>query len=283
MTGFLVHLGIREARVLAHSAPIGTSGRIHALRLRRRFQTPAASASLGGVRKQSTSFAEAERQLDKEITDEDIKRLQDEIRSTVRANFEAPRTPKNDGAHTTELTINGEPLDIAQFAPHSSEKPRYPPLYRPSKLRSDNKYDQYFYDYSEIAPKHMAPVYQAGVDRTDTAQELPDADPNLIASEIDRVIETGDHHTALIAIGRLVAFSPLSASEIKPEQFTKLLKLLDAKFFFGGHIQFDRYIPARNPFYVDFFSEDWQPKHPRNILIRLLRSEERRVGKECPV
>lgn len=260
MTGFLAQLGIREARVLASSAPLGTSGRIHAVRLRRLFQQPEPATSIRGRRQQST-IAEAEAILEKkEATDSDIGGLQDSIRHKLRALHLAP---EDSNAGNEELTINGEPLDIAQFTPNSTQKPKHPPLYRPSKLKAaEERYDQFFYDYSHLLRRSPEP--------DPDAPPPPPTDPVTIAAEVDKILQTGNHHIAIVAIGRLASLPADALSEIQPEQFTALLKLMDPSYFFASHIRFDRSIPTRSPFYIEFFTDATDFHHPRNVFLRLL-------------
>ena len=229
------------------------------MRLRRLFQQPEPAASIGGRRQQST-IAEAEAILEKkEATDLDIGGLQDSIRHKLRALHLAP---EGSNAGNEELTINGEPLDIAQFTPHSTHKPKHPPLYRPSKLKTaEERYDQFFYDYSHLLRRSPEP---------DPDATPPPTDPVTIAAEVDKILQTGNQHIAIVAIGRLASLPAEALSEIQPEQFTALLKLMDPSYFFASHIRFDRSIPTRSPFYIEFFTDATDFHHPRNVFLRLL-------------
>ncbi len=251
MSGFLHQVGTFEARILQQTAPLGTSGRIHALRLRRRFQQPLST------RTQSSAAASAV--LEKDLETPSITSIQNEVRNKMRESFKAP--VGSNGGGEAGLTINGQPIDTIEFTPHSDPSPTHPPLYRPSKLSKDRRHDQFFYDYSKLLQRDYS---------TPEERENMTIDPQLIASEIQKAIETADPLTALIVISKLTTLPSGALIEVSEEQFTQLLKMMDPEYFFAPYIRFDKHVTARNPFYDSFFQSWDAVDHPRTVFLRLM-------------
>lgn len=277
MTSFLLRIEAIEAKVLSNCCPRGTSGRLHSLRLKRRFQHPArwqsSAASPVAVSEQGERISRSD------ASNADIKDAEPDTIDDARPEDSSESRLK------ASLSSKKERLKDKSSAPHSQYVRQEPPRFHASQKMRRSNLGQYFHQYPEMkedteyiqrspngdieitwgnAARDGKEVNQAGAE--------VEAEPELTVKRLHEILRAKDPHAALQFAARLSSIAhdtidPVREfAELPASTFTEFLSSLDADFLFGEYLQFEKQIPKNSPHYTSLF--DPHETNARHFFIR---------------
>lgn len=263
MSSFLLRIEAIEAKVLSYSCPRGTSGRLHSLRLRRRFQHPIRSQSAGAAQLRARHDEDdilLEPSLDGSAQDGQFQDVIGKIRQLgISEDCLNPKFSK------------GQRLNDGPPAPHSQytyKVPAHPPKYRgiakhaTRAERGDTFYDQ---------PAGTDATYMVPSPHGEFQTSL--APPTV--GELYDILREKNPNAILQFVTRLGPWYRLGLEaefrELPADTFSELLHSLDPDVFLGRYQQLHKEISPDHSSYNGLFNSRRLKHESRDFFMKSLK------------